>query len=68
MFIRTTYDANEEYQEINIRKGRGKNTENIGIFSKNLSKLWPDGKEIPQAKLNDIVIYAFDSCRCTPIL
>lgn len=57
MFIRTTYDANEEYQEINIRKGRGKKTENVGIFSKNLSELWPDGKEIPQAKLDDIKSY-----------
>lgn len=50
IFMKTT--ESEEFQELNIEKRvKGKSLE---ILEEDLTLLWPNGKEIPQAKLDDL--------------
>nr|CAH7765096.1 unnamed protein product [Callosobruchus chinensis] len=43
-----SYDANEEYKEVDIKKGNGEKS-----FNSLLGQLWPNGKPILEPKLKD---------------
>lgn len=53
IFIRAGYNDESEYKEINIKKGKGPNV-NLSTL---LEPLWPNGKEVAEAKLKDIKSY-----------
>nr|CAH7745604.1 unnamed protein product [Callosobruchus chinensis] len=52
IFIKISYDANEEYKEVDIKKGDGEKS-----FNSLLGQLWPSGKPISEPKLKDIKRY-----------
>nr|CAH7725061.1 unnamed protein product [Callosobruchus chinensis] len=53
IFIKTTHENTDDYKEINIKKGKPQKTP----FSRHLEPLWPNGKHVAEAKLNDIKSY-----------
>ncbi|CAH0597202.1 unnamed protein product [Chrysodeixis includens] len=50
IFMKTT--ESEEFQELNIKKR--KEQKSLEISDEDLTLLWPNGKEIPQVKLDDL--------------
>lgn len=56
IFIKSDYEGNT-YEEINIKKGKGRIPTSRSHFCNNLESLWPHGKAIPTPKLKDIKSY-----------
>lgn len=56
LFVKNIHNSSE-YSEINIRKRQGRPRDSDINFSNNLERLWPNGKPVAQAKLDDIRSY-----------
>nr|CAI5857831.1 unnamed protein product [Callosobruchus analis] len=52
IFIKTTHEDTDDYKEINIKEGQGKPQKTP--FSHHLEPLWPNGKPVAEAILNEI--------------
>lgn len=55
IFIKTDYNGNNDYKEIIINKKKGRRDQSN--FSYFLKPLWPNGKPVAEAKINDIKSY-----------
>lgn len=59
IFIKNVHNA-ADYSEVNIKKRQGRPTNSSNSnFLQNLEQLWPNGKPVAQAKLDDIESYMY---------